>query len=250
MSGGEAAASEPRQYQSNGHYFLYNARVIDRVDDALFEPQDWVARGKLVGEASGRGAAYFLQAGADEQWVLRHSRRGGGVAHLSDDAYIWLGLNRCRVFQEWHLLADLCRRGLPVPTPVAARVVRDGVIYRGDLITVCVPAARPLADWLSDQALSAAIWRTVGATIARFHRAGVYHHDLNARNILLDADGAITLIDFDKSRLRSPGRWREHNVVRLRRSLDKIARRQPGLHFDAADWAALRSGYDADGSAA
>jgi len=250
LSGDDAAAPEPRQWHGSGHYFVYDARIVDTVDDALFEPQAWRARGQLAGQASGRGTAYFLQAGEREQWVLRHSRRGGIVAHVSDDAYIWLGRSRCRVFREWRLLAALRQRGLPVPAPVAARVVRTGLIYRGDLITVCVPAARPLADWLAAQRLAAATWQAIGAIIARFHHAGVYHHDLNARNILLDAAGAITLIDFDKSRLRRPGRWCEHNVARLRRSLGKIAGRQHGLYFDDKDWAALRRGYDDEASAA
>lgn len=236
----------PRRHGRGPCHYLWDGDVVDTPDERLFDPDAWRRDQALVGQASGRGTAYFLQADAHTQWVLRHSRRGGLVANISDDHYLWLGLARCRVFQEWRLLASLREQGLPVPAPIAARVVRHGLCYSGDLITRCVPAAQPLSDWLAAQPLSATAWRAIGTTVARFHDAGVYHHDLNARNILLDAAGTITLIDFDKSRLRTPGQWCWHNIERLRRSLDKIAAAQPGLHFVDTDWAALLGGYDAE----
>lgn len=213
------------------------------MDEALFDPLAWTRSNALIGEASGRGAAYFLQRDDGTQWVLRHSRRGGMVAQLSDDTYLWLGAARCRVFREWHLLAGMRNKGLPVPVPVAARAIRSHLIYRGDLITQRVPQAWPLSDWLGEQALSSDTWRRIGAVLARFHHAGVYHHDLNARNILLGRDGAVTLIDFDKSRWRTPGRWCRRNVERLRRSLDKFAGKQPVFNFNEANWQSLRAGY-------
>lgn len=243
MSLDAAPPCASRQRRHGGRYYIWNRRLLDAADDALFEPEAWAQAGRLSGQASGRGAAYFLRNEAGTGWVLRHSRRGGIVAHISDDSYLWLGLSRSRVFREFRLLAELHGRDLPVPEPVAARVVRRGLMYRGDLITVEVPNARPLADWLADTALPEQRWQAIGATIARFHHAGVYHHDLNARNILLDADGAITLIDFDKSALRRPGRWCRQNLARLRRSLDKIAGRKPGLHFRDQDWRHLQTGY-------
>lgn len=233
----------PCQRRRGGRYYLWDSRLVETADDTLFEPQAWARDSKLMGRASGRGTAWFLRASHDQAWVLRHSRRGGAMARIGDDAYLWLGRSRCRVFREWRLLAQLAARGLPVPRPVAARVSRRGLVYRGDLITVQVPAARPLPDWLLEQNLAEARWREIGATIARFHNAGICHHDLNARNILMAADGAVTLIDFDKSTLRPPGRWCRHNLARLRRSLDKIAGQQPGLHFTETDWADLRTGY-------
>src|SRR5699024_7910989 len=166
---------------------------VDWPEADLFEPQTWQAVGRLIGQASGRGAAWFLRPEQGGAWVLRHSRRGGLVARISDDRYLWLGAERCRVMQEFRLLTELRKRGLPVPAPVAARVSRHGCVYTGDLITVQVDNARPLADWLAEKALAAAVWRRIGTIIARFHHAGVYHHDLNARNILVDDNGNVTL---------------------------------------------------------
>ncbi|MBH04580.1 MAG: hypothetical protein CMP08_10765 [Xanthomonadales bacterium] len=82
--------------------------------------------------------------------------------------------------------------------------------------------------------------------IATLHARGVCHADLNARNILLDGAHKPWLIDFDRARYRNPrrGRWRESNLARLKRSLDKFAARAPVFHFGRADWAALRAGYE------
>jgi 3-deoxy-D-manno-octulosonic acid kinase len=38
--------------------------------------------------------------------------------------------------------------------------------------------------------------------IARFHRAGVWHADLTAHNILLEVRGVPWLLDFDRGRIR------------------------------------------------
>ena len=49
-------------------------------------------------------------------------------------------------------------------------------------------------------------WRAIGAAIARLHRGGVDHADLNAHNILLDGRGAVSVIDFDRGRVRGARR--------------------------------------------
>lgn len=195
--------------------------------------------------AAGRGSAWFLRVD-DEQWVLRHYRRGGLIARWVADRYAWLGVARTRAFAEWHLLADLFGLALPVPRPVAARVERCGVWrYRADLIIARIPNAESLAERLRRAPLNPSEWQSLGEVIATFHAAGVHHHDLNAHNILLDDEGRFFLIDFDRGRRRRPGRWARRNLARLRRSLDKLAADGDGLNFAAGDWAALLRGYSA-----
>jgi 3-deoxy-D-manno-octulosonic acid kinase len=56
------------------------------------------------------------------------------------------------------------------------------------------------------------------------HRAGVWHADLNAFNLLLDEQGDAWLIDFDRGRYGAVApNERRSNLLRLRRSLDKVA---------------------------
>ncbi|MFI8748547.1 3-deoxy-D-manno-octulosonic acid kinase [Vreelandella lionensis] len=190
---------------------------------ALFEAAYWRARHLVVGEAPGRGSSLFLQARDDEQWVLRPYQRGGLIAKLSQQRYIWLGVERTRAFREVRLTAALYEQGLPVPRPVACCVTRFGLTYEAALLTVRIPGARALASLLSAGEADEALLKRVGAMIKRFHQAGLDHVDLNARNILVDEAGKPWLIDLDRCRLRPPGKWQASNLQRLERSVVKFA---------------------------
>jgi 3-deoxy-D-manno-octulosonic acid kinase len=211
--------------------------------ESRFEPEFWSARGELAPVSGGRGSAWFV--GRPDQWVLRHYRRGGWIAKLSEDRYLWAGEDKVRSFAEWRLLDYLVKRGLPVPKPVAARYQRAAFTYRCDLITRRIADARSLSAVLESAVLPESSWRAIGAVIARLHRAGVDHADLNAHNILLDSNSIISIIDFDRGRLRTPGAWGLRNLNRLQRSLLKICASLPPQRFSAAAWASLLAGYRA-----
>jgi 3-deoxy-D-manno-octulosonic acid kinase len=215
--------------------------------EAVFDSRFWAGRSELAAAAAGRGSAWFLDSGA-RHWVLRHYRRGGFIAHLSADRYFWTGESRVRAFAEYRLLARLIERGLPVPRPIGARYQRAGLRYRCDLITERVEGAAALSAELAARALSGEAWCSIGAAIARLHQAGVDHADLNAHNILIDRRGAVSVIDFDRGRIRGAGVWRLGNLRRLRRSLEKVSRDLPPGRFDQQAWTSLLAGYD--GSAA
>jgi 3-deoxy-D-manno-octulosonic acid kinase len=216
--------------------------------EALFDPQFWAARGASDSTPGGRGAAWFVRW-REHQWVLRHSRRGGLLAPITRDRYVWMSEARVRSFAEWRLLHALSVRGLPVPKPVVACYQRFGFIYRCGLITERIRHARPLSAALSDQVLPPEVWSEAGAVIARLHRAGVDHADLNAHNVLcgygVTNAGSISLIDFDRGRLRAPGKWQQGNLARLRRSLEKISASLPPDRFSPREWAWLEAGYGA-----
>ena len=209
----------------------------------LFDPDHWRRRGELLDVRSGRGSAWFIASG-ERQWVLRHYRRGGFIARFSRDLYVWAGEDRVRAFDEWRLLALLTQLGLHVPQPIAARYERVGPFYRCDLITQRIADAEPLSAALSLGPLDESRWRAVGAAIARLHRAGVDHADLNAHNVLLDAAGLVSVIDFDRGRLRAHGVWTAGNLHRLRRSLVKISRDLPNDRFSPVTWNWLLAGYE------
>ena len=221
---------------------LYDASRVSNLSAEWFTPQHWQALGTLEGAASGRGAAWFLST-EGKRYVLRHYRRGGMMARLSSDHYFWHGEQSTRPFAEWQMTYSLHRAGLPVPAPVAARYQRAfGVTYTGDLITERLATVGSLAECLRTGALSILTWISIGRTIRRFHDLGVCHADLNAHNILL-AEEQVYLIDFDRSELRGGGLWRDANLVRLRRSLEKLAWALPPERFAEADWHGLLDGY-------
>jgi len=215
------------------------------MEERLFEPAFWAARGELTQVTRGRGSAWFIGS-SSRPWALRHYRRGGVIARVVQDRYLWTGEARVRAFAEWRLLAALTQRGLPVPQPVAARYQRSGAYYRCDLITQRILNAAPLSEVLAERSLTETSWRAVGTTVAKLHRAGVYHADLNAHNILLDAKGAVSVIDFDRGRLRPPGPWTSQNLRRLQRSLQKILPGLPPERCSDGTWQWLLAAYDAE----
>lgn len=213
-------------------------------DPEWFEPDYWRRHGAATALGAGRGATLHVDGGAQD-WVLRHYRRGGMVARVLGDRYLWNGAERTRSFAEFRLLADLAARGLNVPVPVAARYRRGGMHYRADLITRWIDGTRTLADKVHDGSADAAVAARVGACIAGFHRAGAYHADMNAHNILLDA-GRVWLIDFDRGESRRPARsWQQATLARLRRSLLKVGAADTGeAAFDASFWGPLMAAYE------
>jgi 3-deoxy-D-manno-octulosonic acid kinase len=219
---------------------LYDAARLRKPDAAMFTRDYWRSRGALEEFAGGRGTVSVLHA-QDGDWVLRHYRRGGFAARISNDRYLWTGANATRSFREWRLLAALHQRGLPVPAPIAAYFERDGATYRADIITARLLHSRTLTEAIEATSLGPSVWQHIGKTIARFHTAGVHHADLNANNIML-ADGEIYLIDFDRGRIRARGSWESDVVARLKRSLDKVKASKPQAHFTAEDWISLLAG--------
>jgi len=220
---------------------LFDRQRLRQAGPELFSPAAWGERARPV-DSGGRGGAWFVDApfGA---CVLRQYLRGGLVARLSRDRYLWRGASRTRSFAEFRLMRELLSRGLPVPRPIAATYVREGMRYRAAILLERLDGVRSLAD----RALVAgqgAPWEEAGRMIARFHREGLDHADLNAHNILFDGNGRGWLIDFDRGRMRIPATgWREGNLKRLYRSLLKL---RGGRSVDevARDFARLRRAYD------
>jgi len=217
---------------TEGGAILYDPSVTGNAP-GLFDRERWIARGALRDALGGRGAVAFLDDGA-AGLVLRRYLRGGLAARVSHDRYLWLGETRTRAWREFGLLYALSARRLPVPTPVAARYLRRGLTYQAELVTARLPGSRSLAErWLAGEMRDES-WLAAGRCIRRFHDAGVQHADLNAHNVMLGEDGEVWLLDFDRGRLRRPGRWQGRVIARLARSLSKLSSGQPGC----PDWRA------------
>ena len=130
-----------------------------------------------------------------------------------------------------------------MPAPIAARYERHGLTYQGDIITERLPEVISLAAGLRLGALSLLNWIAIGRCLRRFHDLGVCHADLNAHNVMLGRGDEVYLVDFDRGTLRQPGWWCDANLVRLRRSLEKVCYGLPSDRFTEADWYGLLDGY-------
>lgn len=219
-------------------------------DDALmaaeeafesFDIAHWQAKDAVIGSATGRGTTWFVQTETVPA-ALRHYRRGGLFGKLVSDSYFFTGWERTRSAAEFNLLCYLREKGIPVPRPVAARAIKEGVTYRADILVEKVHKARDLVDVLTEKPLTEACYQHIGRLVRQLHDAGVCHTDLNIHNILLDSQGAFWLIDFDKCGRRSGDSWKATNLSRLLRSFRKeVGKRQ--IHWQVSDWQYLLKGY-------
>jgi len=232
-----------KEIQFKNRHIIYDAAVVGAINEGIFDPAWHQKEGRLRGQAVGRGTAYFIDIGGI-QCVLRHYRRGGMVAKLLRDQYVWTGIKYTRAWREWNLLERMQKKGLPVPRPVAAQVLRKGSYYCADLITQRIENAQALSVILRSAAFSEENWQKLGVTIQQFHVAGIYHADLNAQNILINTQNQMFLIDFDKGRRREPRwSWQQQNLKRLLRSLSKSKKNCKEFYFSDRDWQTLLFGY-------
>lgn len=204
----------------SGTSILADADLSQPVTSDWFEPGWWHRRGAARAELGGRGQALLVDAPVGAL-VLRRFQRGGLAARLSRDRYVWLGRDRSRSFREFRLLGELREQGLPVPTPVAAMIEREGPFYRAGLLTCLIPGARELATLAAD--LSISQWRGLATTLDGFFSAGLRHPDLNARNLLMDNAGRWYLLDLDRASLVAGRVDGKRMRRRLARSLEKLS---------------------------
>lgn len=214
----------------------------------------WAAAHPDRRELAGRGRVWSVPAeapGPDDasRWVVRHYYRGGAVARYLDDRYLAVG--DPRPVREASAAAEARDRGIPTPSVVAGAVYPAGLFYRADLVTEEIPRAADLASVLfeseeplldAETALAAA-----GVLVRRLEKAGVFHPDLNAKNIVLQSveEGARAhLVDLDRCcpRVRGVPAPAYPMRRRLERSLRKFEARA-GRPLPAGAWTALHRGF-------
>ena len=220
---------------------LYDTLRTSNFSPEFFEPEYWRRHEAIEGSALGRGTTWFIRSG-DSSFVLRHYRRGGLMAKVSKDAYLWRGEAETRSFAEWYLTYHLYRAGLPVPVPIAARYRRRGLLYRADLITQRIENSESLAArLLQGAAVADAVdrHRPLHPALSRRRRASRgsqrAQHPAHARTGLSHR--------FRSRQLRKRGWWADTTLVRLYRSLEKVTLLAAPESFTDQDWHSLLAGY-------
>ncbi len=229
-----------------------NRRLIWVCDDApslfqsgWFEQSLGVDSNSSVNAYKGRQGVQRFEV-ENQSFVLRHYYRGGVPAHFTKDRFFFRAWHASRSYREICLLLEMNQARLPVPIPVAAQCDVHGLFYSADIIMRELKSTSSLADILQDRTITSEEWSEIGATIKRFHLLGFQHVDLNARNILIDHEGNVYLIDFDRCVRRPYAKsWASSGLKRLKRSLVKIKHNHSTVHFhEDVDFDRLIAGYD------
>ena len=217
---------------------IFDSSILSECTKEMFDPSWWEKRGDILGHSSGRGKAWFVR-GERFPMVLRRYRRGGMMARVLGDRFLGVFPESSRAFLEYALLERMISLGLPVPMPVAAIAEKKGLFIRCSMLEERIEDSRSVAEIIAERALSAEETDAIGMTIRRFMDAGVYHSDLNIRNILLRGT-EVFIIDFDKCALRRGDGWKKSVWDRLQRSFRKEKTLSPQVFYQDSDFDAIR----------
>ncbi|MFQ5903771.1 MAG: lipopolysaccharide kinase InaA family protein [Candidatus Binatia bacterium] len=186
--------------------------------------------GKEASPFHGRENLRFFHLDNGEIALVRAYHHGGILRHLTGEFFFtWPP----RPFRELAITEEVRRRGIPTLEIFGAWVERAwGPFYRGWLVTREIKGAHDLwAALQSDlyvETSGKSLLQAVAQGLRRMHRQGVYHRDLNLKNVLVrrEEDGIISyIIDFDKARLfprEVPSEKAQKNLSRLLQSVCKL----------------------------
>jgi len=225
----------------------YSKLLFETFPKTLFDPAHLYSSQLLTEDniklQHGRGAVHGFRF-QDIDLVLRHYRRGGMPAKLSKDKYIWSTLKKTRAMRELEMLSIMHKSELPVPQPAAMQICKNPLTYTADIVTVLIPNAKTLSSILASNSLERSDWQRIGEVIRKFHKHNCNHGDLNAHNVMLDDKKDVYLVDFDNSEFKSlSGKWQEHNLQRLKRSLVKLSQSEAEFNYTASNFDVLLQGY-------
>ncbi|ACO80599.1 lipopolysaccharide kinase [Azotobacter vinelandii CA] len=156
-------------------------------------------------------------------YVKRYRSAGKGLRRY---------LGRPRVKAEWQNLKRFAKWGIPAASPAAWGLERDGggAFLRGALITRELPDTRDLARLARDKdpRLADPRWvdivsRQLARATRTMHDHHFVHNDLKWRNLLVDDEGRLFLIDCPMGGFWW-GHWLCWRIVKDLACLDKVAK--------------------------
>jgi len=170
--------------------------------------------------------------GSNERMIIKHYEHGGLFRKITRDVLF----GNSRPFRELAILEAASQKGIPVPEVLAARVDRIfGPLYKGEIVYKEIPDSTNLLEYLKrfkerrfKEKISRKreIIKSLAQAINKMHTSGIYHGDLNVKNVLIQNIGKGTqvyLIDFDCSKIKEKLTLRDRikNLARFNRSCEK-----------------------------
>ena len=157
---------------------------------------------------SSRGFSKVVSLTNNSRMVFRQYRHGGLFRNVARGWFLKTGSKHTelRPCQELAALIGLYEQGLSVPKPICLLVSFSPTLpflYRAFIGTLEVVGAQNLLELCYRHKLEAEelvrLGFEVGEQAAKIVKQGVWHRDLHLGNVLLDPDGRVFVIDFDKA---------------------------------------------------
>jgi len=170
--------------------------------------------------------------GSKEKMLIKHYEHGGLFRKITRDIFF----GNLRPFRELAILEAASQKGVRVPEALAARVSRIfGPLYKGEIAYKEVPDSVNLLEYLGrlnekpmKEKISCKreIINSLAEAIKKMHSSGIYHADLNVKNVLIQIIGEkirVYLLDFDRSKIKGNLTLMDKlkNLARFNRSCQK-----------------------------
>lgn len=192
--------------------------------DNLLELLCCKSSGKLIKLPGGRNDIYLLNISKELSVLLKLYSHGGFFKYFFPKYYFISN----RFLHELQLYTDILKDNLPAPDYLGGFWMKRFGFYKCGVITRFISDTTTLENYLNDNFVSIEdkydILIKCGKILRDMHDIGVFHGDLQIRNILIHPlEKAIYLIDFDKAKkMHSLNLFqRSQNLLRLKRSFIK-----------------------------
>ncbi|UCD78999.1 MAG: phosphotransferase [Desulfobacterales bacterium] len=174
-----------------------------------------------VSVLGGRISPSMLQLDGIGSVVIKHYHRGGLVRYFIKRHYLKLGKTRAQ--REFELLHHVDNLGISVPQPVAY-AYRGRLFYLAWLVTRAIKEPVSLVSLsLQDEGKARAAVQSTAAQIALLIQNKILHVDLHPGNVVVDTEGKVYLLDFDKGTVYHGSRQKlkDRYVARWQRAVVK-----------------------------
>lgn len=172
----------------------------------------------------GRDNIFLLEIDGNFPVSLKLYSHGGIFKYLFPKYFFFTN----RFLHEFHLYRDILKNELPIPEYLGGFWRKERGFYKCGVITRYISDTITLEIFLNDVLTPIEdkyhILIKSGKAIKKMHDLGIFHYDLQIRNILVHKQSkSIYLIDFDKAKRMPPLNLfcRSLNLMRLKRSFIK-----------------------------
>ncbi len=199
--------------------YFYFDKSLDNEDKSIFFDKKTLLNSQSLNQRGGRGSA-FAYSYDNKDLVYREYLRGGFLGKFIKKHFFRYAKYAHRAKDELLLLDFMLQNELNVPKPYIAReslglffIKQEIVIYKIDAIN--------LSEYLKSHEFTIDICSIVAKELVELFKLGIYHSDLNIKNILIANDKAY-IIDFDKCYRKDLSKIDIENMLnRLLRSFEK-----------------------------
>lgn len=199
--------------------YFYLDKNLNTKDKSIFFDKKILLDSLNLNAKGGRGSA-FAYSYENKDFVYREYLRGGFLGKFIKKHFFKYSKYAHRAKDELLLLDFMLKNNINVPKPYIAReslglffIKQEIVIYKIDAINLC--------EYLKSNDFTIDLCSLITKELVKLFKLGIYHSDLNIKNILV-ANDRVYIIDFDKCYRKDLVKIDIENMLnRLLRSFEK-----------------------------